>query len=98
MSVNFLLYRSGSIVRIPIAFENADASVDLKRGCFVASVARFVECTCTGDVPGYIVYDLTGTEKNDVIRVSHLVFPPGCRPDKKIPQDFVIAVIQAAKK
>ena len=98
LSVNFLLYRPGNLVRIPFIYENADASIDLKRGCFVTSVHRFIECTCTDAVPAYLTIDLTGKEKNDVIRVTHLVFPPGCRPSKNVPADYVIAVIQAAKK
>ena len=98
LSVNFLLYRPGNLVRIPFIYENADASIDLKRGCFVTSVHRFIECTCTDAVPGFLTVDLTGKEKNDVIRVTNLVFPPGCRPSKNVPADYVIAVIQAAKK
>lgn len=96
--MNFLLYRPGNFVRIPFTFENADASIDLKRGCFVTSVNRFIECVCTDDVPAFLTIDLTGKEKNDVIRVANLVFPPGCRPSRNVPADFVIAVIQAAKK
>jgi hypothetical protein len=86
-SVNFLLYQPGSVLRIPLTYENAELSVDMRRGCFVAKVNRYVECV-----------DLTGREKNDVIRIGSIVFPPGVRPHKTVTDDFVIAVIQSAKK
>jgi large subunit ribosomal protein L25 len=97
-SVNFLLYQPGSVLRIPLTYENAELSVDLRRGCFVAKVNRYVECVCTGDVPNYLNVDLTGREKNDVIRIGSIVFPPGVRPHKTVTDDFVIAVIQSTKK
>lgn len=64
----------------------------------MAKVNRYVECVCDGAVPNYLNVDLTGKEKNDVIRIGHLVFPPGVRPHKDVKDDFVIAVIQSAKK
>ena len=97
LSVNFLIYQPGSVMRIPFAYENADLSTDLRRGSFVARINRYIECTCTGKVPAYIMVDLTGKEKNDVIRVNHLVFPPGVRPSRTVKDDFVVAVIQSAK-
>lgn len=84
-------------MRIPFAYENADLSIDLKRGCFVAKINRFVQCVCTGKVPGYIMVDLTGKCKNDVIRINHLVFPEGVRPHKSVAADFVVAVVQSSK-
>ena len=96
-SVNFLLYHPGNLLRIPLAYENADLSIDLKRGCFVARINRYVECVCTGKVPSYIMVDLTGKAKNDVIRVTNLTFPEGVSPSKNVTKDYVIAVVQSAK-
>jgi large subunit ribosomal protein L25 len=97
MSVNFLKYKPGNRMRIPIEFVNADQSVDLRRGSFLVRVNKFVECVCDGDIPEKVTVDLTGVAKGDVIRLGALQLPPGVRPSVSVPQDFVVAVIRSAK-
>jgi hypothetical protein len=84
-------------MRIPITYVNEDLSTDLRRGCFVVMINRYVECVCQYEVPTTIVVDLTGVEKTDVIRLSNQVLPRGVRPSKKVPSDYILAVIQSAK-
>jgi large subunit ribosomal protein L25 len=97
MAVNFLRYKPGNRMRIPIEFINADQSVDLRRGSFLIRVNRFIECVCDGDIPERITVDLTGVAKGDVIRLAALNLPPGVRPSLAVPQDYVVAVVRSAK-
>ena len=51
LNVNYLVYTPGQRLRIPLEYINHDMSNDLKRGCFVYRINRFLECYCTHDVP-----------------------------------------------
>ena len=84
-------------MRIPVDFVNADLSVDLRRGCFLTRVNRFVECICEHEVPAKLTVDLTGVQKGDVVRLSALTLPPGVRPSPTVPSDYVIAVVKSSK-
>ena len=84
-------------MRIPVDFVNADLSVDLRRGCFLTRVNRYVECICEYEVPTKLTVDLTGAEKGDVVRLSALSLPPGVRPSPTVPSDYVIAVVKSSK-
>ena len=97
IAVNFLKYRPGNRMRIPVDFVNADLSVDLRRGCFLTRVNRYVECICEHDVPSKLTIDLTGAEKGDVVRCGTISFPPGVRPSPTVPADYVIAVVKSSK-
>ena len=97
IAVNFLKYRPGNRMRIPVDFINADMSVDLRRGCFLTRINRFVECICEHDVPTKLVVDLSGVQKGDVVRLSALTLPPGVRPSPTVPSDYVVAVIKSFK-
>jgi Ribosomal protein TL5, C-terminal domain len=99
ISVNFLRYRPGNRMRIPVEFINADQSVDLRRGSFLTRVNRYVECICDNGVPipQNLMIDLTGVMKGEVIRVGSLKLPPGVRPAPSVPGDFVLGVIKSSK-
>jgi len=96
MSCNFLKYWSGARMRIPLNFINQDQSVALKRGCFLLRVNRFIECIVDDpeSIPDYINVDVTGTEKNDVLRLEHVTFPPNVRPSNRVPDNFVAGVVK----
>ena len=100
LSVNFLRYRPGNRMRIPIEFLNADQSVDLRRGSFLIRVNRFVECVCDPDVPipKSLTVDLTDVQKGDVLRLDTLNLPVGVRPSVAVPSDYVLAVVKNAKQ
>ena len=44
--MNYLIYTPGRRLRIPLEYINHDMSNDLKRGCFVYRINRFLECYC----------------------------------------------------
>jgi ribosomal protein L25 (general stress protein Ctc) len=71
LNVNYLIYSPGQRVRIPLEYINHDMSNDLKRGCFVYRINRFLECYCDADyIPTSLKVDLTGKAKGDVIRID----------------------------
>jgi len=97
MSLNFIKYWPGTRMRIPIEFVNADQSVDLRRGSFLITVNKFVECICDMEIPKSLVVDLTGTVKGDVLKLNHIVFPQGVKPSKNVPTDFVVGVVRSSR-
>lgn len=98
VSVNFLKYKPGNRVRVPVEFANADQSQDLKRGSFMIRVNQFVECICDAEIPRSIVVDLANAQKGDVYKLSSLQLPPNVRPSKSVAADYVLCVIKSARK
>jgi hypothetical protein len=41
LNVNFLRYRPGTRLRIPVVYINDDSSVDMKRGSYLVHINRF---------------------------------------------------------
>jgi hypothetical protein len=97
LSVNFLRYHPGNRLRIPVEFLNADQSQDVKRGCFIVRVNKYIECVCDEEVPAAIKLDLSGAQKGDVFRVNALQLPEKVRPAKTVPPDYVLCVVKTAK-
>ena len=59
LSINFLRYRPGTRLRIPVKFIGMEQNIDIKRGSFLVRVNRFIECVCDGnEVPQEIVVDV----------------------------------------
>lgn len=97
LSCNFLKYWPGNRVRIPIEYINEDECPDLKKGCFLVQVNRFLECTCGDVVPATIIVDLAGKQKGSVIRLSDLKIPAGVSPSSAVPADFVAGAIKSGR-
>lgn len=97
MSVNFLIYRPGNRLSIPVDFINEDLNEDTKKGFLVTPVTTFIECTCAGDVPEKFVVDVSTTPKRGVVRIDAIQFPPGVQPTSKVAKDTVLAVIRVPK-
>lgn len=97
VSVNFLRYIPGNRIRIPIEFINEDQSQDIRRGCFVIKVHRFLECVCDEEIPEKITVDLTDARRGDIIRLHDLKLPAKVRPAKTVPLDFVVGVVKASR-
>lgn len=97
VSVNFLRYTPGKRVRIPVDFINMDQSTDIRRGCTLLRVNKFVECVCDGEIPEKIVIDVSTVSKGDVIRLTSTMLPPRVRPSKTVPLDYVLAVVQSSR-
>ena len=59
LNINFLRYSPMNRFRIPVEYINDELCVDIKRGCFVIHVNRFIECTCEGPIPRSFKIDLS---------------------------------------
>lgn len=97
MCVNFLLYRPGMRLSIPIEYVNIEDCVDLKRGAHLIVVNAAVECVCDGEVPQKIFVDMSKLVAGDVVRLQDLPFPPLVRPAKTVPKNFVAGVLKIVK-
>ena len=42
LCVNFLRYKPGTKIQIPVVYVNDDASVDIKRGAYVVHINRYI--------------------------------------------------------
>ena len=84
-------------LRIPLKYVNTDQSVDIKRGCYLVRVNRFVECVCAGDVPGHILVDCSDAKQDQVIRLQDIKLPSGVVPSVKIEDDYVLCIITSGK-
>ena len=97
VSVNFLKYKPGMRVRIPVEFVNAEQSQDLKRGSYVVRINQFVECVCDGEIPSNIIVDLSNAQKGDVFKLKNVQLPPLVRPSKGVTPDHVFCVVKTAR-
>ncbi len=77
---------------IHVTFENHERSPGLKKGGTLVAVRSEVELEVNAaNIPDHITVDLTGAEIGDVIHISDVTLPEGCKPTIK--RDFVIANI-----
>jgi len=75
-------------------FVNEDECPGLKKGGVLTVVRPEVELNVTaGDIPESITVDLSGLEIGDIVHISDVTLPEGCKPT--IDRDFVIANISA---
>jgi large subunit ribosomal protein L25 len=87
--------RSRIALFIPVEYINRDKSPGLRRGGVLTEVRPEIELMVTaGEIPTSIVIDLTGTEINDTIHISHVTLPSGTSATIT-DRDFAIASIQA---
>ena len=81
-------------IAVPVHFKNQEASPGLKRGGLLNVVRHDVELMAPADhIPEELVFDLTGLEVGDTVRISALTLPAGVQP--AMDRDFVIATIAA---
>ena len=95
ISVNFIRYRPGLRVMLPVTFTNADMNNELKRGSLLMEVKTFVDCKCENDLPSSLVCDLSKSFENNVIRMTDVQWPAGVLTKEK--PDDVVAVIRSIK-
>jgi large subunit ribosomal protein L25 len=82
-------------IAVPVHFTNHDESPGLKRGGTLNVVRHDVELSCQADhIPEDLVFDLTGLDIGDTIRMSALTLPEGVEP--AMDRDFVIATLAGA--
>lgn len=94
--IHFDLYRvdEHQLVKIavPVHFKNHEASPGLKRGGTLNIVRHEVEVNAPADhIPEDLVFDLTGLEIGDTIRISAFKLPAGVQP--AMDRDFVVATL-----
>jgi large subunit ribosomal protein L25 len=94
--VHFDLYRVDAHqtikIAIPVHFKNHEASPGLKKGGTLNVVRHEVELTCPADaIPEELVFDLTGLEIGDTIRIGAFDLPKGVEP--ALDRDFVVATV-----
>ena len=95
--VHFDLYRVDESqpvkIAIAVAFKNHEESAGLKRGGALNIARHDVEIMCPPDkIPEELMFDLTGLDIGDAVRVSMASLPEGARPVIQ-DRDFVIATI-----
>lgn len=94
--VDFMRLRRKSRVNlfIPVEFVGEDVAPGIKRGGVLTIVRPEVELRVTaGDIPEKITVDLSALNVGDIVHISDVAMPEGCRPT--IDRDFVIANISA---
>lgn len=94
--IHFDLYRVDEHAKIrisvPVHFKNHEASPGLKKGGTLNVVRHEVELTCPADaIPEELVFDLTGLEIGDTIRIGAFDLPKGVEP--ALDRDFVVATV-----
>ncbi|MCX7585667.1 50S ribosomal protein L25/general stress protein Ctc [Phenylobacterium sp. 58.2.17] len=79
-------------ISVPVHFKNQEASPGLKKGGTLNVVRHEVELSCPADaIPEELVFDLTGLEIGDTIRIGAFELPKGVSPS--VDRDFVIATV-----
>ena len=79
-------------ISIPVHFKNQEASPGLKKGGTLNVVRHEVELACPADaIPEELVFDLTGLEIGDTIRIGAFDLPKGVTPS--VDRDFVVATV-----
>ena len=94
--IHFDLYRVDAHqtikISVPVHFKNHDASPGLKKGGTLNVVRHEVELACPADaIPEELVFDLTGLEIGDTIRIGAFELPKGVEP--ALDRDFVVATV-----
>ena len=79
-------------ISVPVHFKNQEASPGLKKGGTLNVVRHEVELACPADaIPEELVFDLTGLEIGDTIRIGAFDLPKGVTP--AVDRDFVVATV-----
>ena len=77
MNVNFLVYKRGMTVDVPLRTVNEDQSPAIRRGAFFLQVSRHLKCKALSpDIPAYLEVDLAGAPNKDVVRANRIKIPP----------------------
>ncbi|DAZ94736.1 TPA: hypothetical protein N0F65_011552 [Lagenidium giganteum] len=81
VSVNFLRYKPGHKVSIPIKYLNEEGSPGLKRGGYINHIHHSLDCFIFTDViPETLQIDVNGLHVGDYIHLDAISFPEGVVP------------------
>ncbi|MDP3853840.1 50S ribosomal protein L25/general stress protein Ctc [Phenylobacterium sp.] len=79
-------------IAVPVHFKNHEASPGLKKGGTINIVRHEVELVCPADaIPEELVFDLTGLDIGDTIRISAVELPKGVKA--AMDRDAVVATL-----
>jgi len=79
-------------ISVPVHFKNHEESPGLKRGGALNIASHDIELMAPADqIPEELVFDLTGLEIGDAIRISDIAFPAGIEPTAD--RDTVVATV-----
>jgi large subunit ribosomal protein L25 len=82
-------------IEVPVHFTNQDEAPGIKRGGTLNVVLHSLTVSCAADeIPEEIVFDLTGRDIGDTIRVSDLKIPG--KAEAALPEDTVVATLVGA--
>mmetsp|Transcript_33822 Transcript_33822/g.61852 ORF Transcript_33822/g.61852 Transcript_33822/m.61852 type:complete len:228 (-) Transcript_33822:253-936(-) len=76
MNLNFLLFREGLMVDIPVRTINEDQSPGIRRGAFFLQAAWSLRVRAlSADIPEFIEVDLSGAVNKEVVRMNRVIIP-----------------------
>jgi large subunit ribosomal protein L25 len=82
-------------IAVPLHFQNHEESPGLKRGGTLNVVFHEVQLSCPADqIPEEVVFDLTGLDIGDAVRVSDLKLPANV--EAAVDGDTVVATVAGA--
>jgi len=94
IAVNFLRYRPGYPVEVPVCFVNEELCLPLKRGGMLLSINRFIRVSCEGEtLPEMLLVDLTGVRNSQKIGLERVKFPANVQP-YEVSESFVLGVVK----
>ncbi|OWZ15166.1 Ribosomal protein L25, Ctc-form [Phytophthora megakarya] len=92
MAVNFLRFKPGRAVSIPITYLNEESSPGLKRGGFINHIYHSLDCTSfTDEIPKTLQIDVNGLHVGDKVYLEAIKFPEGVVPN--VPEGSLVAKI-----
>lgn len=101
VAVNFLRFKPGRKVSIPITYLNEEGSPGLKRGGFINHIHHSLECSIfTDDIPTTLQIDVNGLHVGDKVYLDAIKFPeewcPTSRRARWSPRLLAVAVSSRA--
>ncbi|GAB9471618.1 Ribosomal protein l25, ctc-form [Globisporangium polare] len=81
IAVNFMRFKPGRTLTIPITYLNEEGSPGLKRGGYINHIHHELECTIYTDaIPATLQIDVNGLHVGDKIYLDAIEFPEGIVP------------------
>ncbi|KDO30892.1 hypothetical protein SPRG_04795 [Saprolegnia parasitica CBS 223.65] len=81
LTVNFLRFKPGRTVHIPLDFLNQEGSPGLKRGGYINNVRHDIPCKVNSDViPSTLDVDVNGMHVGERIYLENITFPEHIEP------------------
>ncbi|CAK4647399.1 hypothetical protein LEN26_015616 [Aphanomyces euteiches] len=92
LTVNFLRYKPGRKVYIPLDYLNMEGSPGLKRGGYINNVRHEIPCTISSEeIPAKLYVDVNGMHVGERIYLENITFPEHVKP--LIKEKSVVATI-----